>query len=52
MIDFSKFYARSYENIPKITDRYHFFSKSITEKKFLANLNQKDESFLESLNGS
>lgn len=52
MIDFSKFYARSYENIPKITDRYHFFKESITEEEFLANLNQKDESFLKSLNGS
>ena len=47
LIDYSKFYARSFDNIGKLTERYHFFAFSFTEAEFKDALKNKKSEFLE-----
>lgn len=49
LIDYSKFYARSFDNIGKLTERYHFFAFSFTEAEFKDALKNKKTAFLEKL---
>jgi len=43
MIDFQKFYARSFERIEKFTKRIHFFNEEFDEKDFLKSLENNDK---------
>jgi len=57
LIDYSKFYARSFKPINKYTQRFHFFKTAITEEEFKEGLNitnqkKEHEKFLEKLSGS
>jgi hypothetical protein len=49
LIDYSKFYARSFDSIGKLTERYHFFALSFTEAGFKEALKSKDTAFQEKL---
>ena len=49
LIDYSKFYSRSFPDIPKTTKRYHFFSKKFTEDEFNVGLDQKTGDFITEL---
>jgi len=45
LIDYAKFYARSFEPISKVTKRYHFFALSFTEAEFKDALKNNDTRF-------
>jgi len=49
LIDYSKFYSRSFEKFDKITDRYHFFSMVFSPVKFKRALENGDEEFFKKL---
>lgn len=46
IIDYSKFYARSFEPNERVTDRLHFFSDNITNEEFSKVLETGDEEIL------
>lgn len=46
LIDYQKFYSRSFSNWGKITDRIHFFSKDFTTDDFEKALKENKTSFL------
>lgn len=46
MIDFQKFYARSFERIEKFTKRIHFFNEEFDEEVFLKSLENNDEKLI------
>ncbi len=50
LIDYAKFYARSFDDAGKLTERYHFFSFPFTEEEFKQALNRNDTAFLNKLN--
>jgi hypothetical protein len=52
LIDYSKFYSRSFEKIEKTTDRYHFFSSPFGQIKFKRALENGDEDFFKTLQKS
>ena len=52
LIDYSKFYSRSFEKFDKTTDRYHFFSSSFSQIKFKRALENNDADFFRVLQGS
>ena len=52
LIDYSKFYARSFEDFSRKTDRLHFFSLQFDQSKFYSALEMNDEKFLEALKES
>lgn len=52
LIDYSKYYARSFNPYPKTTKRLHFFGKYIDKKQFRGLLLRHNESELEELNKS
>ena len=49
MIDFQKFYVRSFEKIGKFTRRFHFFNKDFEEKDFLKALKSNDKEVIDML---
>lgn len=51
MIDYSKFYSRSFKNIDRFTKRLHFFTESFTEEEFKHGL-EGDIEFLNKLKKS
>jgi hypothetical protein len=42
LIDYSNYYSRSFREIPKTTDRIHFFSAFFNEREFLSALEKGD----------
>jgi hypothetical protein len=52
MIDFSKFYARSFETNDKFTKRIHFFNGNISEDDFCQLLTKYDEKLRNKVNDS
>lgn len=52
LIDYSKFYSRSFEKFDKTTDRYHFFSSSFGQTKFKRALDTGDKKFFTDLQKS
>jgi len=52
LIDYSKFYARSFQNINKFTTRLHFFSKSFNNEDFSILLSDGDKTIFEKLDNS
>ena len=52
LIDYSKFYARSFQNINKFTKRLHFFSESFTNEDFSALLLNGNKTIFEKLANS
>ena len=52
LIDYSKFYARSFQNFNKFTKRFHFFSESFTNKDFSALLSNGDKTIFKKLANS
>jgi hypothetical protein len=53
IIDYSKFYSRSFIPIKKSTTRYHFFNKKITPAEFFAELESSNNAnFTKKLNDS
>jgi hypothetical protein len=52
LIDYSKFYSRSFEKVDKTTDRYHFFSLAFGQIKFKRALEKGDEGFFKKLQES
>lgn len=46
IIDFSKFYARSFEDITRTTTRYHFFENEFTQEEFVGAIESNDEEFI------
>ena len=52
LIDYSKFYARSFQNINKFTIRLHFFSESFTNEDFSILLSNGDRTIYEKLDNS
>lgn len=49
IIDFSKFYARSFDEIPRTTTRYHFFRNEFTQDEFVSAVETKNEGFIENI---
>jgi len=52
MIDFQKFYARSFEKIGKFTKRIHFFNEKFDEKDFQKALESNDKEVINTLKRS
>jgi len=52
LIDYSKFYARSFSPINKYTQRFHFFSKNFSETEFKVGVEKGNEKFLNKLSES
>jgi hypothetical protein len=52
LIDFSKFYSRSFEKFDKTTERYHFFKSSFNTRKFNHALEHEDTGFFKELQDS
>lgn len=52
MIDFQKFYARSFEKIGKFTKRIHFFNEKFDEKDFQKALESNDKEVINTLERS
>jgi hypothetical protein len=52
LIDYSKFYSRSFEKFDKTTDRYHFFTSSFGQIKFKHSLENNDDDFFKILQES
>jgi len=50
LIDYSKFYARSFDMYRKYTTRYHFFKTRFTDNEFKKALNSGDQDFFTRLN--
>jgi hypothetical protein len=49
LIDYSKFYARSFQDHGRKTERFHFFSNNFTEEQFKTALASGDKKFITSL---
>ncbi|HJH28447.1 MAG TPA: hypothetical protein C5S51_01935 [Methanosarcinaceae archaeon] len=52
LIDYSKFYARSFQDINKFTKRLHFFSESFTNEDFSALLSNGNKNIFQKLANS
>ncbi|MFA7304427.1 MAG: hypothetical protein WC015_07975 [Methanoregula sp.] len=52
LIDYSKFYSRSFEKFDKTTDRHHFFTSSFGQIKFKRALENEDKDFFKALQES
>lgn len=52
LIDYSKFYARSFDRLDKFTKRIHFFCEEISEDKFNKLLEQGNKKYLKILESS
>jgi len=49
LIDYQKFYSRSFKKYPKVTERIHFFKNVFQKEKFIQAITNNEESFLEEL---
>jgi hypothetical protein len=47
LIDYQKFYSRSFDNLDKFTERVHFFTEDFSEDKFLKSLKNNNIGYLQ-----
>ena len=47
LIDYQKFYSRSYEKYPKVTRRVHFFKNIFSREQYIQAVTDNDEPFID-----